>query len=161
MLALCKHTGAMRAARAALAPVRTLCELATPEMATPEMNFSTTESIPGKTIKQYVGFAEGSTVRSKNVGHDVLASTRRHSRDCTRHRDADLTANRAQASNRSWAASLHLIRTFSARPERRLWRGWRRMPQARERTPWSGCGWLAAASPRGRLRFLHMARRFG
>ena len=38
--------------------------------------FSTTDSIPGSKGVQFCGLAEGSTVRAKNVGHDLLAGFR-------------------------------------------------------------------------------------
>ncbi len=37
------------------------------------MYISNIESIPGKTITAYYGLAQGSTVRSKHVGRDLLA----------------------------------------------------------------------------------------
>ena len=40
----------------------------------PSMQLSTTETIPGHTIEKSIGLVEGSTVRSKNVGRDLMAS---------------------------------------------------------------------------------------
>jgi uncharacterized protein YbjQ (UPF0145 family) len=35
---------------------------------------STTESIPGRTIQRFFGVVSGSTVRSKNIGRELLAA---------------------------------------------------------------------------------------
>ncbi|WP_366523865.1 YbjQ family protein [uncultured Algimonas sp.] len=37
------------------------------------MLFSTTDTIPGRTIKRHVGLAQGNVVRSKHVGRDIAA----------------------------------------------------------------------------------------
>ncbi|CAH2713589.1 hypothetical protein BACCIP111895_00725 [Neobacillus rhizosphaerae] len=37
------------------------------------MMIVTTDSIPGKEIKELVGFVKGSTVQSKHIGKDILA----------------------------------------------------------------------------------------
>ena len=37
------------------------------------MIISTTESIPGRTIKRFFGVVSGSTVRSKHIGRDLMA----------------------------------------------------------------------------------------
>ena len=37
------------------------------------MLISTTETIPGRTIKRFFGVVSGSTVRSKHLGRDILA----------------------------------------------------------------------------------------
>lgn len=37
------------------------------------MIITTTESIPGKTIKEIKGVARGSTVRAKHIGRDIFA----------------------------------------------------------------------------------------
>ncbi len=37
------------------------------------MLLSTTETIPGRTIKRFFGVVSGSTVRSKHLGRDLLA----------------------------------------------------------------------------------------
>ncbi len=34
---------------------------------------TTTETIPGKTTKEIIGVARGSTVRARNVGRDIIA----------------------------------------------------------------------------------------
>ena len=34
----------------------------------------TTESVPGKETKEYKGFVKGSTVQSKHIGKDIMAS---------------------------------------------------------------------------------------
>ncbi len=38
------------------------------------MIISTTETVPGKEIKEILGIARGSTVRARNVGRDITAS---------------------------------------------------------------------------------------
>jgi uncharacterized protein YbjQ (UPF0145 family) len=38
------------------------------------MIVTNTESLPGKKVKKILGIAQGSTVRSKNVGSDIAAS---------------------------------------------------------------------------------------
>ena len=40
------------------------------------MPVSTTDSIPGKKIEQYVGLVRGGTVRAKHVGSDLLAGVK-------------------------------------------------------------------------------------
>jgi len=37
------------------------------------MLLSTTEGIPGRTIKRFFGVVSGSTVRSKHIGRDIMA----------------------------------------------------------------------------------------
>ena len=37
------------------------------------MLISTTENIPGRTIKRFFGVVSGSTVRSKHIGRDLMA----------------------------------------------------------------------------------------
>lgn len=37
------------------------------------MILTTTETIPGKTIKDILGIAKGSTVRAKHIGRDIMA----------------------------------------------------------------------------------------
>lgn len=37
------------------------------------MILSTTETIPGRDIKEIIGIARGSTVRSRNIGRDITA----------------------------------------------------------------------------------------
>ena len=37
------------------------------------MMLSTTEGIPGRTIKRFFGVVSGSTVRSKHIGRDIMA----------------------------------------------------------------------------------------
>jgi uncharacterized protein YbjQ (UPF0145 family) len=39
----------------------------------PYMILSTTETIPGRTIKRFFGVVTGSTVRSKHIGRDLMA----------------------------------------------------------------------------------------
>jgi len=36
----------------------------------------TSDSIPGKTIKQTLGLVRGNTIRARHVGHDVMAKLR-------------------------------------------------------------------------------------
>jgi len=38
-----------------------------------EMLLSNTETVPGKTIKSYLGLVMGSTVRAKHIGRDIAA----------------------------------------------------------------------------------------
>ena len=38
------------------------------------MDTSNTETIPGKEIVQFLGLVQGSTVRAKHVGRDIMAS---------------------------------------------------------------------------------------
>ena len=40
------------------------------------MELSTTESVPGKEIVQYVGLVRGNTIRARNLGRDILALLR-------------------------------------------------------------------------------------
>lgn len=40
------------------------------------MELSNLEIIPGRTITRHLGLVQGSTVRAKNVGRDILASLR-------------------------------------------------------------------------------------
>jgi uncharacterized protein YbjQ (UPF0145 family) len=37
---------------------------------------ATSDSIPGKTIKQTLGLVRGNTIRARHVGHDVMAKLR-------------------------------------------------------------------------------------
>ncbi|WP_456276087.1 YbjQ family protein [Bacillus sp. AK128] len=37
------------------------------------MIIATTEFVPGKEVKEYIGFVKGSTVQSKHIGKDLLA----------------------------------------------------------------------------------------
>jgi len=37
------------------------------------MLLATTENIPGREIKRYLGLVKGSTVRARHVGHDIIA----------------------------------------------------------------------------------------
>jgi uncharacterized protein YbjQ (UPF0145 family) len=37
------------------------------------MLLSTTETVPGKTIREFYGVVSGSTVRAKHIGKDILA----------------------------------------------------------------------------------------
>ncbi len=37
------------------------------------MNISTMDTMPGYRIEKYCGLAKGSTVRSRHVGHDIMA----------------------------------------------------------------------------------------
>ena len=37
------------------------------------MELTTLETVPGKTITQHLGLVQGSTVRAKHVGRDILA----------------------------------------------------------------------------------------
>lgn len=37
------------------------------------MDLTTLESVPGKTISRHIGLVQGSTVRAKHVGKDILA----------------------------------------------------------------------------------------
>ena len=43
------------------------------EMELEGMPVSTTDTIPGKTIKEYKGYVWGTTVQSRFFGHDILA----------------------------------------------------------------------------------------
>lgn len=38
-----------------------------------EIILSNTESVPGKTIREFHGVVTGSTVRAKNIGRDIMA----------------------------------------------------------------------------------------
>lgn len=38
------------------------------------MIIATTDFIPGKEIKEYKGFAKGSTIQAKHIGNDIMAS---------------------------------------------------------------------------------------
>ena len=49
---------------------------APPPSPLPDMKCATIESIHGHKIVSYIGLVEGSTVRTKNVAHDVFASIR-------------------------------------------------------------------------------------
>lgn len=40
------------------------------------MIITTTETIPGKEIKEILGIARGSTVRARNVGRDIFAAVK-------------------------------------------------------------------------------------
>eukprot|EP00962_Isochrysis_galbana_P048647 scaffold20356_cov125-Isochrysis_galbana.AAC.5 len=74
MMAVFNHNSLL-ARSPARASFRALCQAATTETlpAASAVQFSTTESIPGRSITAYHGIAQGSTVRTKNVGHDFLA----------------------------------------------------------------------------------------
>jgi uncharacterized protein YbjQ (UPF0145 family) len=37
------------------------------------MIIATTDFVPGKEVKEYIGFVKGSTVQSKHIGKDLLA----------------------------------------------------------------------------------------
>jgi uncharacterized protein YbjQ (UPF0145 family) len=37
------------------------------------MELTTLESVPGKTVSRHIGLVQGSTVRAKHVGKDILA----------------------------------------------------------------------------------------
>ena len=54
--------------------VRGLCSSA--PAPPPELLCATTERIPGHKVTAYLGLVEGSTVRTKNMAHDVFASVR-------------------------------------------------------------------------------------
>jgi uncharacterized protein YbjQ (UPF0145 family) len=41
--------------------------------AEPPMELTTLETVPGKIITRHLGLVQGSTVRSKHVGKDILA----------------------------------------------------------------------------------------
>ncbi|HLD86639.1 MAG TPA: YbjQ family protein [Candidatus Nanoarchaeia archaeon] len=38
------------------------------------MIITTTETVPGKTIKEALGIARGSTIRAKHIGRDIMAT---------------------------------------------------------------------------------------
>ena len=47
-----------------------------PSLGHEDVKCATVEAIPGYKIVEYLGLVEGSTVRTKNVAHDLLASVR-------------------------------------------------------------------------------------
>ena len=72
---------ATRTPTAALAPrctalARGLVCAPPPSPPLPDIKCATVESIHGHRIVSYVGLVEGSTVRTKNVAHDLFASVR-------------------------------------------------------------------------------------
>jgi len=79
--AACKHAGVVRRVTHR-APHRALSTSpdTPPPPAAPAVRFSTTEFIPNHQITAYYGIAEGSTVRTKNAGHDFLAGVAAHTR---------------------------------------------------------------------------------
>src|SRR5688500_19427088 len=44
-----------------------------PQRRKPAMELTTLETVPGKTITRHIGLVQGSTVRSKHAGKDILA----------------------------------------------------------------------------------------
>jgi hypothetical protein len=75
MIAIFKRGSLLSRSPARASFLRGLCQAATTETlpAASTIHFSTTENIPGRSITAYHGIAQGSTVRTKNVGHDFLA----------------------------------------------------------------------------------------
>jgi uncharacterized protein YbjQ (UPF0145 family) len=74
---------------------------------------STTENIPGRTIRRFFGVVSGSTVRSKHIGRDIMAGIKN-----------------------IFGGELTATPSSSRRAARTRSRGWSRRPRASARTPW-------------------------
>ena len=44
------------------------------------MILTTLEGVPGKTIREHFGLVQGSTIRAKHVGKDILAGLKKYCR---------------------------------------------------------------------------------
>ena len=75
MLARTTLTRCPAVARCTAVSARSLV-CAPPPPPPPDVKCATTNDIPGHEITAYLGMVEGSTVRTKNVAHDVFASVK-------------------------------------------------------------------------------------
>jgi uncharacterized protein YbjQ (UPF0145 family) len=64
------------------------------------MELTTLESVPGKTITRHLGLVQGSTVRSKHVGKDLLAGLKNFVGGELKSYTALLNESRAEAIER-------------------------------------------------------------
>ena len=95
----------------------------------------TINEVPGKKMEA-LGVVRGSTVQSRNLGHDIMAGFRT-----------------------LWAAKSPTMPRCSPKPGRSPLAAWSRTPKSWARMLWSECGMRPPASCRAQQKSLRMERR--
>lgn len=72
------------------------------------MNLSTLETIPGKTVSKHLGLVQGSSVRSKHMGRDIMAGFKNMVGGELKGYTELLIESRAQATERMVKEAYHL-----------------------------------------------------
>ena len=72
------------------------------------MNLSTLETIPGKTVSKHLGLVQGSSVRSKHMGRDLMAGFKNMVGGELKGYTELLIESRAQATERMVKEAYHL-----------------------------------------------------